>query len=128
MKIGTAPWMIEASPESIRFSPQERSQNGTAVFTRPTTTSQRHAPRISASVSRGPSRRAAIAASSRAAEPRRPRISVDGASCRSAILISMNDAPQMNASSVSMTIGRRIYLVERNVARSREIPPLRRLH
>ena len=28
MKIGTAPWMIDASPESIRVSPQERSQNG----------------------------------------------------------------------------------------------------
>ena len=65
----------------------------------------------------------AIAASSSAAEPSRPRISVAGVSSRSAILISMNDAPQMSASSVSMTIGRRIYLVKRNAAGSREIPP-----
>src|SRR5213078_2846287 len=32
------------------------------------------------------------------------------------------DAPQMSASSVRMTIGRRICLVKRNVVRSREIP------
>jgi hypothetical protein len=34
----------------------------------------------------------------------------------------MNDAPQMSASTVRMTAGRRIYLLERNVARPREIP------
>ena len=55
--------------------------------------------------------------------PRRPRIRVAGVSSRSAILISMNDAPQMSASTVRMTIGRRIYLVERNADGSREIPP-----
>ena len=118
MKIGTAPWMIDASPESSRVSPQERSQNGTAVFTSPTTTSQCHLRRISASVARGPRRTIAIAASSSAAEPSRPRISVAGVSSRSAILISMNDAPQMSASTVSMTIGRRIYLVKRNAGGS----------
>ena len=42
-KIGTAPWMIDASPESIRVSPHESSQNGTAVLTSATTTSQRQA-------------------------------------------------------------------------------------
>ena len=109
LKIGTAPWMIDASPESIRVSPQERSQNGTAVFTSPTTTSQPQRSRSSASVLPGPSWTSAIAASSRVAEPRRARTSVAGVSCRSAILISMKDAPQMNASSVRMTIGRRIY-------------------
>ncbi len=123
LKIGTAPWMIDASPESIRVSPQDRSQKGTAVFTIPTTTSQNQARRISASVSRGPRRTKAIAASSSAAEPTRPRIRVAGVSSRSAILISMNDAPQMSASSARMTTGRRIYLLKRNVARSREIPP-----
>ena len=122
MKIGTAPWMIDASPESSRFSPHERSQNGSAVFTSPTTKSQRQAPRSSASVSRAPSRQTATAASTTAAEPMRPRISVDGASCRSAILMSMNDAPQMRASSVRKTIGRRIYLLERNAAVRCEIP------
>src|SRR5262249_1856865 len=40
-KIGTEAWMIDARPESIRVSPHERSQNGTAMFTRPTTTSAR---------------------------------------------------------------------------------------
>ena len=54
LKIGTAPWMIEARPESMRVSPQLRSQNGTAVFTIPTTTSQPHLARISSSVRRGP--------------------------------------------------------------------------
>ena len=128
LKIGTAPWMIDARPESIRVSPQERSQKGTAVFTIPITTSHCHLRRISASVVRGPRRTSAIAASSRAAVPRRPRISVAGVSSRSAILISMNDAPQMSASSVRMTIGRRIYLVKRNAGGSREIPPRPRLH
>ena len=45
------------------------------------------------------------AASTTAAQPMRARMSVDGASCRSAILMSMNDSPQMSASSESMTIG-----------------------
>ena len=39
MKIGTEAWMIEARPESIRVSPHDSSQNGTAVLTSPTTTS-----------------------------------------------------------------------------------------
>ena len=32
MKIGTDAWMIDASPESIRVSPHESSQNGIAVL------------------------------------------------------------------------------------------------
>ena len=50
LKIGTAAWMIDASPESMRVSPHERSQNGIAVFTSATTTSQRQFARSSASV------------------------------------------------------------------------------
>ena len=119
MKIGTVPWMIDARPESIRVSPQERSQNGSAVFTSPITTSHCHLARISASVARGPRRTIAITARRIAAVPRRPRIRVAGVSSRSAILISMNDAPQMSASTVRMTIGRRICLVKRNVDGSR---------
>ena len=41
LKIGTDAWMIDASPESMRVSPHERSQNGIAVLTSATTTSQR---------------------------------------------------------------------------------------
>ena len=32
LKIGTAPWMIDARPESIRVSPHESSQNGMAML------------------------------------------------------------------------------------------------
>ena len=39
MKIGTDAWMIDASPESIRVSPHESSQNGSAVLISPMTTS-----------------------------------------------------------------------------------------
>ena len=89
--------MIAASPESIRVSPQARSQNGTAEFTSPTTTSQPAAARSSASVRRGAEPAAsAIAASSERAEPRRPRISVAGVELAgTAILMNMKDAPQI---------------------------------
>src|SRR5579862_8642699 len=102
--------MIEASPESSRFSPQERSQKGSAVLTSPTTTSQRQAARSSSSVRRAPSRAIATTARTTAADPIRPKIRVAGASCRSAILISMNDAPQMSESTTSITNGRRITI------------------
>src|SRR5438552_1453667 len=54
LKIGTAAWMIDASPESSRVSPHESSQNGRAVLTRPTTSRPRQCARSSASVSRPP--------------------------------------------------------------------------
>ena len=98
------------------------------MFTTPITTSQPHLLRIATSVARGPRRTTAIAASSRVAEASRPRINVAGVSSRSAILISMNDAPQMSASTVRMTIGRRTHIVKRNATGSREIPPSPRLH
>ena len=54
LKIGTDAWMIDASPESIRVSPHESSQNGIAVFTSATTTSQPAFARSWRSVSRVP--------------------------------------------------------------------------
>ena len=124
MKIGTAPWMIEASPESMRVSPQERSQNGSAVFTSPTTTSQRHAPRGAVMRHLGAelNERAIAAARSTKAEARRPRMRVMPSTARAAdpivtILISMkgDDAPQMSASTHKED-GRptHFYVVERN--------------
>ena len=71
LKIGTDAWMIEASPESIRVSPHESSQNGTAVLRRPTTTSGRQCARSSASVARPPTSAGTTTASvkRRRAEP-----------------------------------------------------------
>jgi hypothetical protein len=40
----------------------------------------------------------------------------------------MNDAPQMSASTLRRTIGRRMYTVKRNEAGCREIPPRLSLH
>ena len=99
--------MIEASPESMRVSPQESSQNGTAVFSRPTTTSQRQCARTSATVSRAPTRAGTTTASTSAARPIRPRISVAGWRSRTATLMNMNELPQIRASSTSIGRGRR---------------------
>jgi len=103
LKIGTPPWMIEASPESILVSPQVRSQNGIAVLTRATTASQPAFARSSARVSRVPTANGTISASVTAASPSRPMISVAGDSCLSATLMNMNEAPQISASESSMT-------------------------
>src|SRR5438132_1338350 len=54
LKIGTEPWMIEARPESILVSPHESSQNGTAMLTRPTRTSQPALSRIAVTVAGPP--------------------------------------------------------------------------
>ena len=54
LKIGTDAWMIDASPESIRVSPHESSQNGIAVLMSATTTSQAAFARSWRSVSRAP--------------------------------------------------------------------------
>ncbi len=79
LKSGTDAWMIDASPESILVSPQERSQNGNAVFTSATTTSQAQCARSSRSVSRPPTETSATTRSVSAAVPSRPMISVAGA-------------------------------------------------
>ena len=111
----------EGGDESIRVSPHESSQNGSAVFTSAITASQRHARRSSASVRAQPSRQTATAASASAADPSRPRISVAGASSRSAILMNMNDAPQIRASAASIAGLRRTILeVERTSGPLRE--------
>ena len=102
-KIGTAPWMIAARPESIRVSPQESSQNGSAVLSRPTTTSSGAKRRSSASVRRAPTSRGTTSASVSAPSPMRPAISVAGSSSRTATLMNMNDAPQIRASAASMS-------------------------
>ena len=78
MKIGTDAWMIDASPESIRVSPQESSQNGTAVFSSPTTTSHGQCARSSASVTVAPSTSGTTSPSVSAATPSRPSTSVAG--------------------------------------------------
>ena len=106
MKIGTDAWRIDARPESILVSPHERSQNGTAVFRRPTTTSGRQCARRSAPTARPPTSAATTTASVSAASQSRPRISVDGATSRSATLMNMNELPQIKASAPRSTIGR----------------------
>src|SRR5919204_338182 len=88
LKIGTAAWMIDASPESIRVSPHERSQKGIAVLTSATTASQAALARSCRSVSRVPTAAGAISASVSAASPRRPTISVAGSSSRTATLMN----------------------------------------
>ena len=83
VKIGTAAWMIEARPESIRVSPHESSQNGIAVFTSATTTSQRRVcPQLRERLPAEPITSGATIASVSAASPSRPTISVDGSSSR----------------------------------------------
>src|SRR5205814_10645307 len=103
LKIGTAAWMIDASPESIRVSPHDRSQNGIVVFTSATTTSQRQCSRSWRRVSPVLTTKGATRASVTAARPSRPRISVAGVSSRTATLMNRNDAPQIRASAISIT-------------------------
>src|SRR5262245_32484436 len=102
LKIGTDAWMIDARPESIRVSPQERSQNGTAVLSSPTTVSHRQWARSWLSVVPAPTARGTTIARVSAASASRPRMSVAGSSSRSAILMNMNELPQMRASTTSM--------------------------
>src|SRR4051812_33453352 len=94
--------MIDASPESMRVSPHERSQNASAVLTSATTTSQPAFARSCCSVSRVPTTKGASAASVSPASPRRPMISVAGVSSRTATLMNMKDAPQRSASARSI--------------------------
>ncbi len=103
LKIGTEAWMIEASPESIRVSPHESSQNGIAVFTSATTSSQTQFSRSCRSVSRVPTAKGTSRPRVTAASPSRPTISVAGVSSRTAILMNMNDAPQIPARARSIT-------------------------
>ena len=103
LKIGTDAWMIDASPESIRVSPQERSQKGIAVFTSATTISQPAFSRSCRSVLRVPTAKGTSSARVSAAKPSRPTISVAGVSSRTAILMNMNEAPQIAASARSIT-------------------------
>ena len=102
MKIGTAAWMIEARPESIRVSPQESSQNGIAVFTSATTTSQTQLARSWRTVSPVPTTNGTSSPSVIAASPSRPTISVAGVSSRTATLMNRNDEPQISASAISI--------------------------
>ena len=111
LKIGTEAWMIEASPESIRVSPHESSQNGIAVFTSATAISQPAFSRSCRSVSRVPTATGTSSASVSAARPRRPVINVAGVSSRTATLMNRNDAPQIAASANSMTRFRRLTIV-----------------
>ena len=87
LKIGTDAWMIDASPESIRVSPQESSQNGTAVLTsaddgEPAPVRAQLAERLAPPTE--PS--ATTSRASSAAVPSRPMISVAGARSRTADL------------------------------------------
>jgi len=103
LKIGTDAWMIDARPESIRVSPQESSQKGTAVLSRPTSASAGQCARSSVMVSRTPIRTGTTTPRVSAASPSRPRISVAGSSCRTATLMNMNELPQIRASRISMS-------------------------
>ena len=94
--------MIEASPESIRVSPQESSQNGIAVFTSATTTSQNQLARSCRPVSPVPTTNGTSSPSVIAASPSRPTISVAGVSSRTATLMNRNDEPQISASAISI--------------------------
>ena len=94
--------MIEARPESIRVSPHESSQNGTAVFRSPTIASAGQWARSSASAARGPTSNGTTIPRVSAARPRRPRMSVAGVRSRTAILMNMNELPQIRASATSM--------------------------
>jgi len=102
LKIGTDAWMIEARPESIRVSPHESNQNGTAVFNIPTTARPRQCARSSVIVVRAPSASGTTHARASAARPSRPRISVAGSSSRTATLMNMNELPQIRASAINM--------------------------
>ena len=103
--------MIDASPESIRVSPQESSQNGIAVLTSATTRSNAQLWRSCRSASRVPTAKGTRSASVSAARPRRPVISVAGESSRTATLMNKKEAPQIAASASSMTRFRRLTIV-----------------
>ena len=103
--------MIDASPESIRVSPHESSQNGIAVFTSATTTSQAAFARSWRNVSRLPTTKGTSSPSVIAARPSRPTISVAGESSRTATLMKRNDAPQSAASPSSMARCRRFSVL-----------------
>ena len=109
----------------MRVSPHDRSQNGIAVLTSATTTSQRQLARIWTEASRVPTVNGTTSASVIAASPSRPRISVDGASSRSATLMNMNEAPQMSASATSMA---RFRCLTSPLVTHRKARLFRRLH
>ena len=111
LKIGTDAWMIDASPESIRVSPHESSQNGIAVLMSATTTSQAAFARSWRNVSRLPTTKGTSSPSVTAARPSRPTISVAGESSRTATLMKRNDAPQSAASPSSMARCRRFSVL-----------------
>ena len=72
------------------------------MFTSATVTSHPAFARRAATATRVPVANGTMAASVTAASPSRPRISVAGASWRSATLMNMKDAPQMSASAMSI--------------------------
>ena len=92
---------IAATPESIFVSPQAISVNGRAVLTIPRKIAARVIERISRKAGLRPCVRTTIASNGIAEQTRRSAIVVVGASSSTAILMNMNEAPQIAASRSS---------------------------
>ena len=97
-KIGIDAFPIAATPESIFVSPQAISVNGSAVLKTPSTIAGPTIERISALAGRTPRLTKTIASSGNAEKTSLSAIVVVGASSSTAILMNMNEAPQIAAS------------------------------
>ena len=99
--MGIEAFPIAATPESIFVSPQAMSVNGSAVLTIPRNIAAFVIERISLNAGLSPCLRTTIASSGIAEKTSRRAIVVVGASSSTAILMNMNEAPQIAASRSS---------------------------
>ena len=97
MNIGTVACAIPATLESMCFSPQATSQNGSAALITPSTRQGNHAARSWASALRPPSRQARYPSSTTPAPKPRTAISTDGSTSSTATLMKRYEAPQTAA-------------------------------
>ena len=96
--MGIEAFPIAATPESILVSPQAISVNGSAVLNTPSTIAGTTIERISVVAGRMPRLTKTIASSGNAEKTSLRAIVVVGASSSTAILMNMNEAPQIAAS------------------------------
>ena len=99
--MGIDAFPIAATPESIFVSPQAMSVNGSAVLTIPRNIAARVIERTSPKAGLSPWVKTTIASNGIAEQTSRRAMVVVGASSSTAILMNMNEAPQIAASKSS---------------------------
>src|SRR5262249_27805737 len=123
VKSGAQACRSAASPESIRVSPQARSQKGTTELNSATNRNGQKRPRICVVAVLSGIRALTMTSSVSAASTSRPATSVAGSSSRTPTLMNMNDDPQIAESASSMMTWRRVT-ASSNVSTGRRVPRL----